>query len=410
MPDDRERPELVRDATHEAHLALCKNQRERVEYVCEVLAASGSLGSGAVLDWLELYGFLPRRDAQKSNVRTLVSKWRKARGLDDTGGPIPTITPEMLEILDERAAASKTADVPAPRPARPLSVVPAPVETPADDDGTPATPPADPREPADQATPAEVPADPAPAADVPPAAPAEVPAAEAAPVPAPARKRRGTWAAVVVAAAATGLSAEGNLRWFSEDLHVQAPFIYGVFAVMELALLACSWMMFEHVRDHGRPGPMRVVAWAICGVSAFAAMQVFGPYDGLLRAIVGPVGALIFLHAALGIEIRAGKGRTTVWAKIGREFRERFLSRLGLADDDRTALQRTRERAAVRLAYLATASGWVPFRAARMRRANRLAGTAHDPAMKARVEREHHSLDQLARLREVKHGDFWSTR
>ena len=98
MPDDRERPELVRDATHEAHLALCKNQRERVEYVCEVLAASGSLGSGAVLDWLELYGYLPRRDAQKSNVRTRVAKWRKAQVLDPASVP----KPPSIQSLDPK--------------------------------------------------------------------------------------------------------------------------------------------------------------------------------------------------------------------------------------------------------------------------------------------------------------------
>ena len=55
------------------------------------------------------------------------------------------------------------------------------------------------------------------------------------------------------------------------------------------------------------------------------------------------------------IEIKARTGvRSGTLARIGREMRERALSRLGLADDARDALQRTRERAAVRAAEIAT--------------------------------------------------------
>jgi hypothetical protein len=73
-------------------------------------------------------------------------------------------------------------------------------------------------------------------------------------------------------------------------------------------------------------------------------------------------------------------------------MRERVLSRLGLADDDRDALTRTRERAARRVARLALGEQ-TPLRTARLSRALRASYVAHDLVMRERM------LAELAVLR-----------
>lgn len=79
-----------------------------------------------------------------------------------------------------------------------------------------------------------------------------------------------------------------------------------------------------------------------------------GPVEGIARVALGPILSLVMLHLALGIEIRNRTAvRTGTWARVGVEIRERVLSRLGLGNDERTALTRTRERAARRVARLA---------------------------------------------------------
>jgi len=108
--------------------------------------------------------------------------------------------------------------------------------------------------------------------------------------------------------------------------------------------------------------------------------------------------ALVCLHLALGIEIRVYRtARTGTWARLGHEMRERALSRFGLADDARTALSRTRDRAADRAARL-TMSRWAFRRQARIARAIRASGATTDPVQRARIA--HHvatirSLDDL---------------
>jgi hypothetical protein len=388
---DREQSE--KNAAHAARLALCKTHRERVHYACEVLATPRP-ESGRVLDFLELYGYLPNRDRQKRHVYTLVSTWRRERGMADTGTPIPAMTPEMLTLLDERVAASETVSEQT-RPS--LQVVrehadTAPVETsePAPEQAAPV---------ADEETsprPAQ-----APEVERRHSGSGEVPATST-----PVRKRRAPLVLGLISMVAMGLSADTSLRFFKERLHVDDPYRFFLFGVMELTLLGCALAMFESVRDHGRPGPMRFVAWSVCAVSGFAALELSGPLDGPIRTLLGPVLALILLHAALGIEIRAHRPRTTMWTRIGREFRERFLSRLGLGDDSRDAVTRTRERAALRFAHL-TEAKFVPFRRARLRRAARAANLAHDPAMKERAMREHAIISNLEGLKEVEHDSVW---
>jgi hypothetical protein len=131
----------------------------------------------------------------------------------------------------------------------------------------------------------------------------------------------------------------------------------------------------------------------LCGLSAYAALLLSGPIDGVARVALGPLLSLVMLHLALGIEIRnRTTTRTGTWARVAGEMRERVLSRLGLADDDRDALTRTRERAARRVAVLAM-NGRTPLRTARLSRALRASNVAHDDGIQRRM------LAELAVLR-----------
>jgi hypothetical protein len=174
----------------------------------------------------------------------------------------------------------------------------------------------------------------------------------------PESKPTGSFPWYVASAVAIGVSVDTSWRFFGENLHItdlRERII--LFAVLEITMVAAGWSMRAGVRRNGHPGSARLVAWALCGFSAYMAMELSGPAEGLARVALGPVLALVALHQALGIEIKARMGvRSGVLARIGRELRERALSRLGLADDSRDALQRTQERAAVRAATIATSA------------------------------------------------------
>jgi hypothetical protein len=203
-------------------------------------------------------------------------------------------------------------------------------------------------------------------------------------------------------ASAGGLTVSLNTSWrfFGQRLGITGAERVVMFSVVELALIACAVGMRANVRHvdpaSGRPGPAgapRTVAWVLCGLSGYAALLLSGPVDGIARVALGPVLSLVMMHMALGIEIR---NRTAVWtgtwARIGVEIRERVLSRLGLANDERTALTRTHERAARRVARLAIATR-TPWHATRLSRALRASCVAHDPVMRERM------LAELAVLR-----------
>jgi hypothetical protein len=208
-------------------------------------------------------------------------------------------------------------------------------------------------------------------------------------------------------ASAGGLAVSLNTSWrfFGDRLGVTGAERVVMFSVVELALIACALGMRANVRRldpvtgrPGAPGAPRTVAWVLCGLSAYAALLLSGPVDGVARVALGPLLSLVMLHLALGIEIRNhSTARTGTWARVVTELRERVLSRLGLADDDRDALTRTRERAARRVALLAL-SNRAPLRTARLSRALRASNVAHDDRIQRRM------LAELAVLRHA--GDL----
>lgn len=223
--------------------------------------------------------------------------------------------------------------------------------------------------------------------------PALTPEANGVPSPRP----RGTGPFYLVAVAATLVSVDTSWRFFDQVLGITNTVErVAMFGVVELALVACGYAMRANVRrPGGTPGPARLLAWALCGLAGYMALALSGPVEGLARVALGPVLGLVALHLALGIEVRVQRGaRTGTWARIGAELRERALSRLGLADDARTALARTRDRAADRAARLATGRH-TPLRRRRLGRAVRVSGAALDPAQRDRV------VTQVAALRHL---------
>jgi hypothetical protein len=201
------------------------------------------------------------------------------------------------------------------------------------------------------------------------------------------------WALLVMAGVSLAPSLDTSWRFFGEKLGITGWERIAMFAVLEIMLVLSALSMSFNAKKTGHPGPARILVWAACGASAYMALLLAGPLVGWVRIALGPIMGLLALHFALGIQIRARKGAaSTTWARIGRELRERMLSRLGLADDERDARTRTQDRAALRAAKL-TLGKLVLFRAARVARLLRIAGIAHNPAIRNRM------LAELAVLR-----------
>lgn len=236
------------------------------------------------------------------------------------------------------------------------------------------------------------------------------PTIAAEPIPQPAVRReapagaKGFYAAAFLSML---VSVDTSWRFFGDVLHItDLRERVVMFAVLEVALVACGYGMRANVHRSGRPGSPRLIAWLLCGLAAYMAWQLSGFADGLARVALGPVLGLVMLDRALGIERRAGQHKTSAWARIGRELRERVLSRLGLADDERDALARTRDRAARRAAKLSLA-GWVVFRAGRVARALRASNIAHDPAARARMLTELAVIRHANELAELDQPSPW---
>ncbi|MFD5829779.1 hypothetical protein [Lentzea sp. NPDC060358] len=349
---------------HDAALTRLKTHKERVLYALEHLPRGCTVED--VRRWLSKQGQLV---PSRSHAAPIVNDWRARNGVTDTSGHV-LLTPELLAKLDEvdRGVAAKAAPVAVEAPTVVLKPVGAP--------------------------------------------PVDVPAREAvpdeAPAPADAPKPHGAAGFYAVALLSIGVSVDTSWRFFEQRLGISDTWErVALFSVMEAALVACGWAMRGGVRQNGRPGPARLVAWALTAFAAFAALSLSGPVAGTARVLLGPVLGLVMLHLALGIEIRAARRRTTTWARVGRELRERLLSLLGLGDDHRDALARTRDRAALRAAKLAIASRWTPWRKARLRKALHASHVAHDPAQRDRMLRELGVLQHADKLAETTQPAPW---
>ncbi|MFE9880458.1 hypothetical protein [Streptomyces sp. NPDC005784] len=195
-------------------------------------------------------------------------------------------------------------------------------------------------------------------------------------------------AAVVVAslAAMACTAYSGDTSWgFAEHrLHMTSTTERGaMFAAAELALFSCALMARQNLRGpQGAPGTPGALVWFITGVQVIPAYSESGLVGGTVRAVVGPVMAAMLWHLAMGIELRhakPGAGSQSLAAVIGRELRERLLSRLGLATRDRSAEQITRDRATARAVQLAARPSLRRWGKARLASAVARSGVGTDP-------------------------------
>ncbi|MER8083825.1 hypothetical protein ABTZ57_01350 [Streptomyces sp. NPDC094048] len=222
--------------------------------------------------------------------------------------------------------------------------------------------------------------------------------------------RAWTWPPLPILVAGTGAlvctaySGDTSWRFAGERLGMTDNTERAVmFAAGELALLACAVMAratkaaTATETAAGSAGVPGALVWFITGVQVIPCYATSGFIGGTVRAIIGPVLAGLLWHLAMGLEIRVvrpGALSTGLPAIIGRELRERLLSRLGLATRDRTAEQITRDRAttrAVRLAALLELQPTGRLAASRRRRLAAAVARAHvgtDGAQRHRLLQE----------------------
>ncbi|MFJ9234132.1 hypothetical protein ACIRJ3_03995 [Streptomyces anulatus] len=224
-----------------------------------------------------------------------------------------------------------------------------------------------------------------------------------------------TWppAPVLVAGAGaivcTAYSGDTSWRFAGERLGmVDSTERALMFGAGELALLACAVMARANKAatatnaTAGSAGVPGVLVWVITGVQVIPCYATSGIVGGTVRAVIGPVLAGLLWHLAMGLEIRVARPEalsTGLPAIIGRELRERLLSRLGLAARDRTAEQITRDRATARAVHLAAVlelhpDGWLSGY-----RRRRLAAAVARSGAGTNGEQRHRLLQQLAARR-----------
>ncbi|MBB5939474.1 hypothetical protein [Streptomyces zagrosensis] len=177
-----------------------------------------------------------------------------------------------------------------------------------------------------------------------------------------ATRQPGTPAVRVAALAAVGCtaySADTSWRFAADYLDMSGTTERtAMFAAAELALFATALLARQNL--HGpkqAPGLPGILTWVITAVQVIPAYAESGVVGGTVRAFVGPVMAALLWHQAMGIELRIRTPEAashSVLARVGREVRERILSRLGIAERDRDAAQITRDRATLRAVALAT--------------------------------------------------------
>ncbi|MFB8749205.1 hypothetical protein, partial [Streptomyces parvulus] len=213
--------------------------------------------------------------------------------------------------------------------------------------------------------------------------------------------------AAVAALGCTAYSADTSWRFAADYLDMAGTAERaGMFAAAEMALFATALMARQNLAVQGAPGLPGTLVWVITTVQVIPAYAESGPIGGTVRAFVGPVMAAMLWHLAMGIELRLrtpGAASNGLLAVLGREARERLLSRLGIAARDRDAAQITRDRATARAVTLAARLAERTPEQQQSRRGRRLtrrlskavdrASVGTDPLQRAQL------LDQLAARR-----------
>ncbi|CAM5256513.1 hypothetical protein SALBM311S_03555 [Streptomyces alboniger] len=172
------------------------------------------------------------------------------------------------------------------------------------------------------------------------------------------------WVAALAALNCTAYSADTSWRFAADYLDMAGALERAMmFSAAELALFATALMARQNLKTQGAPGLPGGLVWVITGVQVIPAYAESGTVGGTVRAFVGPVMAAVLWHLAMGIELRLHKPDAAsqgLLATLGREVRERLLSRLGVATRNRDAAQITKDRATQRAVALASRLAGIP--------------------------------------------------
>ena len=228
------------------------------------------------------------------------------------------------------------------------------------------------------------------------------------------RSSAGVVFAVLGAALATLVSTNTSWRFFADHLGMHGTAERAsMFTVAEVALFACALLARENLlagaegdQDDSddadrrpRAGTPGVLVWVISGVACVPAFaEGHGLTGSIVRCVLGPLGAAVLWHLALGVELRIVRPHAAaggLLAVMARQVRERVLARLGMAEVDRDAVRIAQDRAIARAVALVDAlstiapdaPGWrVNRRRARLsgalRKAVRTSGVALNPALR----------------------------
>ncbi|WP_420036078.1 hypothetical protein ACN2WE_31100 [Streptomyces sp. cg28] len=213
------------------------------------------------------------------------------------------------------------------------------------------------------------------------------------------------WVSAFAALNCTVYSADTSWRFAADYLDTAGTVERAMlFSAGEVALFATALMARQNLKTLGAPGLSGALVWVITGVQIVPAYAESGTVGGTVRAFVGPIMAAVLWHQAMGIEMRLHKPDAAsqgLLATLGREARERLLSRLGIATRHRNAAQITKDRAtqravalAAQLAAMTTAEREKDTRTTRrLQSALARAGVGTDPHQRQAL------LDQLAARR-----------
>ncbi|MFD0353646.1 hypothetical protein ACFVHW_07835 [Streptomyces sp. NPDC127110] len=160
---------------------------------------------------------------------------------------------------------------------------------------------------------------------------------------------------------ATGVGANTAWRFAGEHLHISNTWERaGLFLVGEVMLFGLALMARQnlHNADMRRTGLPGTLVWVL---SAFLAVPAISESDSAAgaawRIVLGPMGAALLWHLAMGIELRhSGEENAEnngVAARILRRLQQQLLARLGIAEHDKDAEELIQERARSRAAELA---------------------------------------------------------
>lgn len=166
--------------------------------------------------------------------------------------------------------------------------------------------------------------------------------------------------ATIGALGATGVGANTAWRFAGEHLHISnlwergGLFLVGEVMLFGLALMARQNLNDPKMRRTGLPGTL---VWVLSGFLAVPAISESDSVAGAAwRIVLGPLGAALLWHLAMGIELRHGSDEsvenTGFAAKLMRRLAQQILSWLGVAEQDVTAEELARERARSRAAEL----------------------------------------------------------